>query len=753
MATTSMKSGLELFLSEDERFQIGECFQASLAGVMELDVLKSRHRKMVEAALGRMGKHQTRSQNRNFSARLTGSGQRQQQHQTQNLEQLCMDGLQEGVPSLKLALSQSQDVLGCSEKSRLKTARFTPLSEHLERHNKSSTHAAPGISTIAFLKDNPGNQSHSDSRTSSGFYEESDSTSVYSESLSGSDWSIHSLSHQYTTRSANCLSELRLQLLPGSGGRAVNSSPATDPRRPFSTGDLQLLRGLLSIADLCPQSYRGTILVLQPELGLNLKYQSDLISRDASEVYEYPSPLHAVALQNTQYATDGISQSSSCRSSREDLSEDSDSSNTTLKSDAPALTQLGYIDTTRSNSRPNSVGSVGPTPFSQLCKLDKYISKLVLKYRCRSVAAPLNAGIREQEQLLSAHHKSLSLSSITAAGSTAVNSGFRRQISTCCLVRSLNSSSEGFQNSQIWHDSSSSGRNSATSYYSDDPETNSRKDTYKRNKLFYPASSLRLNEMENWKEEEEELWSCFPQRYSDTYRGLVKSSTLNCGHDSFPTESQSHFTCEDMSGSKKELPSVNKKRQGFRKRLGAMISGGTAGKSHSRSEMHLDSIRPERSNQLFRSESQNILDDHTPRIHEKQKWMSVLEVSSSDHSKGAAVSPWEHSNHLHQLHHKQGRPKRGTARFHSTFSSDSLSGLCSSQGDLVSDDLFYGTQSSLSSEIKTVSSFSGDLEGSQSPLGCRGPRDSEPRLYRTMSFRKLRKRMLKSIWKFSFNHL
>ncbi|MGH0123983.1 UNVERIFIED_CONTAM: hypothetical protein FKN15_019257 [Acipenser sinensis] len=637
-----------------------------------------------------------------------------------------MDGLQEGVPSLKLALSQSQDVLGCSEKSRLKTARFTPLSEHLELHDKSSTHAAPGISTIAFLKDNPDNQSHSDSRTSSGFYEESDSTSVYSESLSGSDWSIHSLSHQYTTRSANCLSELRLQLLLGSGGRAVNSSPATDPRRPFSTGDLQLLRGLLSIADLCPQSYRGTILVLQPELGLNPKYQSDLISRDASEVYEYPSPLHAVALQNTQYATDGIS-----RSSREDLSEDSDSSNTTLKSDAPALTQLGY-------TRPNSVGSVGPTPFSQLCKLDKYISKLVLKYRCRSVAAPLNAGIREQEQLLSAHQKSISLSSITATGSTAVNSGFRRQISTCCLVRSPNCSSEGFRNSQIWHDSSSSGRNSATSYYSDDPETNSRKDTYKRNKLFYPASSLRLNEMENWKEEEEELWSCFPQRYSDTYRGLVKSST---------------FTCEDMSGSKKELPSVNKKRQGFRKRLGAMISGGTAGKSHSRSEMHLDSIRPERSNQLFRSESQNILDDHTPRIHEKQKWMSVLEVSSSCHSKGAAMSPWEHSNHLHQLHHKQGRPKRGTARFHSTFSSDSLSVLCSSQGDLMSDYLCYGTQSSLSSEINTVSSFSGDLEGSQSPLGCRGPRDSEPRLYRTMSFRELRKRMLKSIQKFSFNRL
>ncbi|KAF5914886.1 hypothetical protein HPG69_010952 [Diceros bicornis minor] len=159
----------------------------------------------------------------------------------------------------------------------------------------------------------------SDSRPSSGFYELSDGGSC---SLSASCTSVCS---DHTSSSLSTLLPAAPKARPGVGdcrpwsadettvcgallstwGPQATEEGASRPR-PVSTGDLE--RALLAEVGLQKANAdpKSTSLLcrgmdLPPHL-LDPKYQRDLVSKGGREVYLYPSPLHAVALQSPLFA-------------------------------------------------------------------------------------------------------------------------------------------------------------------------------------------------------------------------------------------------------------------------------------------------------------------------------------------------------------------------------------------------------------------------------------------------------------------
>ncbi|XP_016326605.1 dapper homolog 2-like isoform X2 [Sinocyclocheilus anshuiensis] len=147
-----------------------------------------------------------------------------------------------------------------------------------------------------------------DSRPSSGFYSVSGSSlsdscySVSSEAAPGGSLKVscrpHSLDHSATHwREAESHST-----------ECPEGTVEKQERRPFSTGDLEL-NSLMFVTDLCSSLggiHPGTLLPSSnssPQLQLDPKFCSDLVSRKTKEVYHYPSPLHAVALQSPLFTT------------------------------------------------------------------------------------------------------------------------------------------------------------------------------------------------------------------------------------------------------------------------------------------------------------------------------------------------------------------------------------------------------------------------------------------------------------------
>ncbi|XP_064359309.1 dapper homolog 1-like isoform X2 [Dromaius novaehollandiae] len=209
-----------------------------------------------------------------------------------------------------------------------------------------------------------------DSRPSSGFYELG--------SLSDSCPSVRSEGPGSPARSrprsadeaAACLLHLRLRSLAGA-------------RRPGSTGDLELVR---SLGDACPQ---------RPP------YERDLVSRSTSEIYRYPSPLHAVALQS------------------------------------PLFTGPPHRERPASPpaALPASVPRRAPALSAEQCRarLDRYISALVLQHKCRAASG------RPEPGRLSGQQKSQSLSSVCSSPpgvGPLAGWKIRRRISTCSYLRS-----------------------------------------------------------------------------------------------------------------------------------------------------------------------------------------------------------------------------------------------------------------------------------------------------------------------------
>ncbi|XP_053153052.1 dapper homolog 2 [Hemicordylus capensis] len=275
-----------------DRCRVSERLQAALAGLQELQVLREKQRALVSGAL----------------AMQDAAEGRQAQSKEQRLE-ATLTALKEQLSRLR-----RQDV---------------GLKSHLDQLDQqiSELKLDVGKTSIEYLD--------SDSRPSSGFYDLSDGgscslsnscTSVFSESVSSSHASLlpnsqHPKTHlsifDYRPKSADettVHNQFQPQGVYTSDGCRIKACPdilGTPTRsrpRPVSTGDLERLAmadvGFPKVTD--PKSFQPLCPGGEIQFYcVDPKYQSDLVSKSGNDVYPYPSPLHAVALQSPLFSLAG----------------------------------------------------------------------------------------------------------------------------------------------------------------------------------------------------------------------------------------------------------------------------------------------------------------------------------------------------------------------------------------------------------------------------------------------------------------
>ncbi|NXA38169.1 DACT2 protein, partial [Eudromia elegans] len=269
--------------------RVGERLQAALAGLQELQVLREKQRALVRAALAMP---QPRAKEHRLEATLAALKEQLSRLRRQDVGlKSHLDQLDQQISELKLDVSKTS-------------------SEYLD----------------------------SDSRPSSGFYDLSDGgscslsnscTSVYSESISSSHTSLLPSSQHpkarlsvfdYRPKSAD-ETTVHSTSFPQQGTYAsdvcritdntdVSGTPARSRPRPVSTGDLERLipadNRFQKETDpkfLLPLCHTGELHLL----NMDPKFQNDLVSKNGIDVYPYPSPLHAVALQSPLFSLVGTS--------------------------------------------------------------------------------------------------------------------------------------------------------------------------------------------------------------------------------------------------------------------------------------------------------------------------------------------------------------------------------------------------------------------------------------------------------------
>ncbi|XP_030075897.1 uncharacterized protein LOC115481047 [Microcaecilia unicolor] len=426
-----------------DKVRVGERLQASLAGLLELQLLKELHRNKVEEALGRRPPGWQQDADDQKPSRSKREDQVEERDGSwldeilRGSRKLFVSGILDldGVPQVGLESDPRKVTdLGSDSSLWLETDPQMFPQTTLKAQAESKPHSGE-------TQDSP----ETDSRPSSGFYEISEvgssslsdsCMSVCSNCPGGSHWSMSSLCHlapvrengflrpRSTDEAAVRLQDLRVQRSFGSNGAQTLAtqvcSQRPGSRRPVSTGDLDFPLPFLHFTDLSSLPQKE----LNPHLQL---YTCDLVSHTTTDVYRYPSPLHAVALQSPLFTS----------LSQEELP----------------------VGQTVVPTQP------GPTLYNQpcfspelyRCRLERYIAKLVLRHRCRSALS------RSELTLLASHQKSLSLTSVcngqllsSPPGSSMpprpASAGWkiRRRISTCSHLRSLDSP-EGTRDSQAPH--------------------------------------------------------------------------------------------------------------------------------------------------------------------------------------------------------------------------------------------------------------------------------------------------------------
>ncbi|KAK2897047.1 hypothetical protein Q8A67_011535 [Cirrhinus molitorella] len=272
-----------------DRGRTGERLHAALAGLQELHFLRDKQSAMVHWALTLNREEPETSKHENVST------EELRLEATLTLLKQQLTRLRKQDVGLKTHLQQLDQQI-----NDLKLDVCKASTEHLE----------------------------SDSRPSSGFYELSDGgsgslsnscTSVYSESLSSSSQSslLPHLSTSYaphgrsgsrqTGVSRRCSADESTAQsdTPRSGVKLGSSCIRTASaraerarQRPVSTGDLDrmIAPGFSSFKSTDVKSSTPCGSLQNP--SVDPKYQSNLVSSNGAEVYSYPSPLHAVALQS-----------------------------------------------------------------------------------------------------------------------------------------------------------------------------------------------------------------------------------------------------------------------------------------------------------------------------------------------------------------------------------------------------------------------------------------------------------------------
>ncbi|XP_030012306.1 dapper homolog 2 isoform X2 [Sphaeramia orbicularis] len=283
-----------------DRSRVGQRLQAAVAGLQELHLLRDRQSDMVQWAL-RVDREEP------------------------------VSSVHAGPEDPRMTTMMM--MMGGAEEQRLE-ATLTALKQQLSRLRKQDvglkSHLQQLDQQISELKLDVNKASmeqlESDSRPSSGFYELSDGgscsrsnscTSVYSECLSSSQTSLpppvgpaasHAdrPSHVDVSRRRSAdessaqpgLQRAKGLHLGSSRIRANTNGPEPARPRPVSTGDLDrmMVQGLSYYRPADPKN--PSVCPNLKTTTVDPKFHSNLVSRSGAEVYHYPSPLHAVALQS-----------------------------------------------------------------------------------------------------------------------------------------------------------------------------------------------------------------------------------------------------------------------------------------------------------------------------------------------------------------------------------------------------------------------------------------------------------------------
>ncbi|XP_052471154.1 uncharacterized protein LOC128027511 [Carassius gibelio] len=361
--------------SGSERVRIGERLKATLAGIMELDLLRGRQLEMVDAVLDMNGAPAYQGEEPESTTEDgAATSRRQQSLSPANPDLSCLGTAGEGISS-----------------------RWSTLSWDIPSDLLSSP--TPDLPSTTPLD--------CDSRPSSGFY------SVSGSSLSDSCYSVSSEAPGGSVKVSCRPRSLDHSATHWSGAESQSTECPEGPvekqeRRPFSTGDLEF-KSLMFLTDLCSSLggiHPGTLLPSSNSSPqLDPKFCSDLVSRKTKEVYPYPSPLHAVALQSPLFTN--------CQ----------DPSPTRLspspESEQPVEPGL---------EQPLVKGQLPASPsFTQL---EQYINRLVHQHHCRVAAETSSRGAQinipgagfEGLHLRSASSSSMSGGSVTPCKSIMGNS-------------------------------------------------------------------------------------------------------------------------------------------------------------------------------------------------------------------------------------------------------------------------------------------------------------------------------------------
>ncbi|KAL6117558.1 uncharacterized protein ACO6RY_15316 [Pungitius sinensis] len=367
--------------SGTDRVRIGERLKATLAGVLELELLRCKHLEMVDTALEERA-----------SAGPNGNSNAEEPRAAEEEASGCPESAASEAQRGS-ATSRRQQVASPSDvvKAPCQSATGDGHSGDGTVHSSSCRGSTSRWSTLSWdapsdllsppTPDGVG-AAHldSDSRPSSGFYSVSGSSlsdscySVSSDAAQGASgpparplkpWEQVSLSADNTDILWS--ESTAPQQHPASQSSPEDAGPTEGTPAPVQ-GDFEGT-GLGFLSDLCPglcDSLMSSLLEstsssLHPHPQMDPRYCTDLVSRRNKEVYPYPSPLHAVALQSPLFTSQNREQSAS-----------------------PSPEGPRIDESPESNADPALLLQPQPPPvLASLTQLEQYISRLARQHQSR----------------------------------------------------------------------------------------------------------------------------------------------------------------------------------------------------------------------------------------------------------------------------------------------------------------------------------------------------------------------------------
>ncbi|XP_068571029.1 uncharacterized protein si:ch211-168f7.5 isoform X1 [Cebidichthys violaceus] len=364
--------------SGSERVRIGERLKATLAGVLELELLRCKHLEMVDTALedrasATANAEEPRAEDASGESAASeaehgsATSRRQQAPSPSDTVILpCQSSPEDGG-------SNSGDGTVHSSSCRGNNSRWSTLS--WDAPSDLLSPPTPDAGGTVHLD--------SDSRPSSGFY------SVSGSSLSDSCYSVSSDAAQGgsvpPTRPLKLWEQVPLSADNTDILWSESTVPQQQPALQSSLEDAEPTEGtpalvqsdieatgLSFLSDLCSglgDSLMSSLLPLldstssslHPNPQMDPRYCTDLVSRRTKEVYPYPSPLHAVALQSPLFTSQSREQSASPSPEGAQIDESQESN-----ADPTLLLQ------------PHQ-----PPPLASFTQLEQYISRLARQYQSR----------------------------------------------------------------------------------------------------------------------------------------------------------------------------------------------------------------------------------------------------------------------------------------------------------------------------------------------------------------------------------